>query len=450
MVGIDVFSFMFGKEIGEETGGGGLSADSLTITSNPTKTSYFVGDTLDLTGLAVSATVGELSGEVTADCKISPASGTILTKAGAQTITVSYGGMKQTCSVTAYEVDEIEVTQAPNKITYTPGDTLDLTGIVVTGYANSKAISKEVTSDCTFSPTNGTILTTEGSNTITVTYGSFSTSFNVTVSSRIMFIDAPVNMTDGSIIVFNNELKFFNINNDYNDYYSWDNVNREWVMCAAPVTHKYGSVTTLYDNKIYIAGGEGSYYQNAINRFIPDPTDVTKYINYVRNGNCPQKIYASGVVVYNDKLHIIGGFYNKKSHSVFDGDAWVQLDDLPIDMYPCAAVVYDNKIHVFSSYEHYTYDGTSWEYLETLDFYVNKAGVYAGKIVYTTTTDNKLHQWNGISWNSDVELPISANRNEAIGVFNGELVLAGFQNNSLGKKIYTWNGSSWLTSETPT
>lgn len=168
---------------GESGGGGGLSADTLTITNNPTKTSYFVGDTLDLTGLAVSATVGELSGDVTADCKISPASGTVLDKAGAQTITVSYGGMKQTCTVTAYAVDEIAVTTAPNKTSYQPGAILDLTGLVITGYANNRALSKNVTNSCTFNPANGTVLTEEGDVTVTVTYDSLSTSFNVTCAS---------------------------------------------------------------------------------------------------------------------------------------------------------------------------------------------------------------------------------------------------------------------------
>lgn len=80
-------------------------------------------------------------------------------------------------------LSSIAVTTQPTKTTYTVGETLDLTGCVVTA-TYSDASTENVTSSCTFAPANGATLSTEGTQTVTVTYSDQNTSFNVTVNAE--------------------------------------------------------------------------------------------------------------------------------------------------------------------------------------------------------------------------------------------------------------------------
>ena len=81
----------------------------------------------------------------------------------------------------------ISITTPPTKITYTEGNTLDLTGMVVTATFNNNS-TKDVTSDCVFSPANGDTLSLTN-DTINVSYtfrgASFTTSQDITVKIPI-------------------------------------------------------------------------------------------------------------------------------------------------------------------------------------------------------------------------------------------------------------------------
>ena len=155
----------------------GGAIDSLTVTNMPTTTSYMQGDTLDTTGLVVTAVAGSLSGNVTSDCTITP---TTLNTAGTQAITVTYEGATTTFNVTVEAIVGISVTTPPTKTSYNINDTLDLTGIVIT--ATSANLTRVVTSQCTFSPADGATLDTAGTTTITVTWRSNTATTSVTVT----------------------------------------------------------------------------------------------------------------------------------------------------------------------------------------------------------------------------------------------------------------------------
>ena len=162
---------------------------AIAITTQPTKTAYILGDTLDLTGLVVTATAGALTKDVTADCSFSPADGSTLSSAGTTTITASFGGLTATTSVSVTAVTAISITTPPTKTAYKPDDVLDLTGIVVT--ATAGALTKDVTTSCTFSPADGTTLSTEGTFNITATYnpgyGPFTATTQYTVKGSSIY-----------------------------------------------------------------------------------------------------------------------------------------------------------------------------------------------------------------------------------------------------------------------
>ena len=151
--------------------------DSIVVTTPPIKTAYQTGETLDLTGIVVTATYSDgYTANVTADCIFSPANGTTLTSSDTS-VGVNYteGSVTKSTSVAigVKELVSIAVTHIPTKTAYHAGETLDLTGLVVTAtYDDSTTLN--VTNNCTFSPDDGDVLTTSDSS-ISITYAEGST-----------------------------------------------------------------------------------------------------------------------------------------------------------------------------------------------------------------------------------------------------------------------------------
>ena len=146
---------------------------SIYVTS-PTKTEYFLGDTLDTSGMTVTAIYNNgTTKDVTADATVDVAT---LTTAGTVTVTVTYGGKSDTfeVEVTPVVVESIAVT-APTKTHYFVGDTLNTVGMTVTATYNN-GTTKDVTADATVDVTT---LTTAGTKTVTVTYDGKSDTFEV-------------------------------------------------------------------------------------------------------------------------------------------------------------------------------------------------------------------------------------------------------------------------------
>src|SRR5574344_1441256 len=88
--------------------------------------------------------------------------------------------------------------------------------------------------------------------------------------------------------------------------------------------------------------------------------------------NLPQALYSSSCVVYNNKIHVIGGCdvsgHNVNTHYVYDGSTWSTEANLPQALSSSSCVVYNNKIHVIGGCNvsghnvntHYVYDGSTW------------------------------------------------------------------------------------------
>ena len=86
-------------------GSGGIQVDHLTITTMPTKTVYVVNDTLDLTGLVVTATFADgVTADVTRAITTSPADGDTLTTEGTISVIVTYQGVTTSFNVTCSSI----------------------------------------------------------------------------------------------------------------------------------------------------------------------------------------------------------------------------------------------------------------------------------------------------------------------------------------------------------
>ncbi|MDR1028301.1 MAG: leucine-rich repeat protein, partial [Clostridiales Family XIII bacterium] len=155
----------------------------ISITAPPSKAAYTVGESLDLTGLVVTAAYSDGSEASVTGYTTDPADGTALTEAGNVTVTVSYEGKTATFTVTATEaaptLTGISITNQPTKKVYKAGDKLNLSGIVVTAiYSDERA---ERVMDFTSDPPAGTELSDIGDLTVTVTYEGKTATFTVSV-----------------------------------------------------------------------------------------------------------------------------------------------------------------------------------------------------------------------------------------------------------------------------
>ena len=154
---------------------------SIAVKTNPTKVSYYQGESLDSKGLTLTGTYNNGKTETIATgftCSALDSS-----SAGTKTITVTYQGLTTTFNVTVVAVNlvSVAVKTMPNKVSYFTGESFDQTGLTLTATynnGNTETISTGIT--CT-----GFSSATAGQKTITASYGGKSTTFTVEVKAIV-------------------------------------------------------------------------------------------------------------------------------------------------------------------------------------------------------------------------------------------------------------------------
>ena len=178
-----------------------VAVTDVTVSTPPIKTTYQEGDTLDLTGLAITLTKSDGTTEevgyenfATRGITVSKEHGSILTTMDTGvtiTHTLSNRSVEQALTVEAatVAVTDVTVSTPPIKTTYQEGDTLDLTGLVIT-LTKSDGTTEEVgyenfaTKGIAVSKEHGTILTTMDTGvTITHTLSNRSVEQAITVKA---------------------------------------------------------------------------------------------------------------------------------------------------------------------------------------------------------------------------------------------------------------------------
>ena len=170
---------------------------SVAVKTMPNKTKYYVGDTFDQTGLTLTATYNNGKTETVATgitC-----TGFSSDAAGSKTITASYGGKSTTFNVDieAVKLVSIAVKTNPTKVSYYQGESLDSTGLTLTGtYNNGK--TETIATGFTCSALDSS---SAGTKTITVNYQGLTTTFNVTVVA--------VNLVSVAVKTMPNKVSYF-------------------------------------------------------------------------------------------------------------------------------------------------------------------------------------------------------------------------------------------------
>ncbi len=176
-----------------------VTLESIVVTTQPDKTTYTVGEALDLTGLVITAIYSDDSTIEVTDYTTLPAEGSTLEEEGTVSVEISYteGDVTKNTSFDVEVIPEeptgpavlesIAVTTPPNKTTYTVGETLDLAGLVITATFSDDSTATVVATEYTTTPDSGSTLSTEGPVTVEVSYThedvTKTTSFDVQVNS---------------------------------------------------------------------------------------------------------------------------------------------------------------------------------------------------------------------------------------------------------------------------
>lgn len=165
------------------------SKDLVEVVHMPNRTTYEVGDEVDLTGLILKLTHRGTETLVTEGFTWSPR---IVTAEGSRPITVILqdgNSVVFNVSVSSVKKDQsIRLDSLPSKLVYKVGESLDTTGMTVTVVTNKD--TRTVDSGYTCTPSRFSEAT--DSQTVTVRYGSFTASFTVKVEAEAPVTTPPV------------------------------------------------------------------------------------------------------------------------------------------------------------------------------------------------------------------------------------------------------------------
>ena len=162
--------------------------ESILIVSEPTKLEYTVGEWLDTSGLKLRIQTNKGSFDVTTGFSCFP---NVLDKEGSQTITVNYGSKSTAFTVKVLPAEEkiesISVKSMPTKLSYSAGDRLDTSGMVLEVTMNTGK-TEEVSTGFSCTPM---LLEKEGRQQITVSYQGKTCTFELVVSAAAEQTPAP-------------------------------------------------------------------------------------------------------------------------------------------------------------------------------------------------------------------------------------------------------------------
>lgn len=158
------------------------SISSIAVKTSPTKTTYEAGEYFDPTGLVITATYSDSS---TSDISYAtsgasftflPTTSTALTTDNTS-VTITYSGKSTSQAITVNAAKVLSSISISGYVaSFVEGDTFSYGGIVTAHYSDSTTAN--VTASATFSGYN---MTTLGSQTVTVSYGGKSQTYNITV-----------------------------------------------------------------------------------------------------------------------------------------------------------------------------------------------------------------------------------------------------------------------------
>jgi len=187
--------------------------------------------------------------------------------------------------------------------------------------------------------------------------------------------------------------------------------------------------------------------------------------------NIPYAFANGSAVVYQNKIHLLGGSSSPTSHYSWDGTTWVQESTMPFSFYNGSAIAFGGKIHCIgganAGERYYTWDGTTWTqeanlpdiwessfshiYLRILG--LNHAVEYNGKLTLAGSNDGSNGNWQRVatldngSWSVNWHALSNSSAFYSACSYNGKIYMIG-DSGTNGTKYYIWNGSAFSSGGT--
>ncbi len=157
---------------------------NIKVTTPPNKTNYIVGQDFEKDGMIVTAFYNDGSSKEVENYTLVSTSTNLLKGQTGITIRYTENGIskntRQPIKVSEKSLVKIEIETEPSKMDYIQGDTLNTEGLKIKAYYNDDSFEiLEEGFSCT-----PIVLNNLGTETITITYNNFTTTFNVTVKAK--------------------------------------------------------------------------------------------------------------------------------------------------------------------------------------------------------------------------------------------------------------------------
>ncbi len=151
---------------------------AISVTTNPTKVSYFEGDDFDPAGIVVTATFSNDSTRALAANEYTITAPN-MEEAGQVDVEVAAGDLKTSFKITIVEISVVSifVANAPDKVEYERNEELDLTGLEVGANLNNGQVV-DYTDEVEASDVD---MSTAGTKVVTLSYGDLTVNFTITV-----------------------------------------------------------------------------------------------------------------------------------------------------------------------------------------------------------------------------------------------------------------------------
>lgn len=183
----------------------------IKVTATPDKVAYIEDETLDLTGLEVTAVYSNGKEQPVTDYKTTPAQGAAL-KTGNKSVLITYAedGVTKTTSfpiTVTNDIVSVEKLSDPAKLSYMPGELFDPSGMQVkVTYENGKSDTKEVKdlSDVEYSVSG--MLTTEDTS-IDISYAGQKWTYTLTYLPKLMMEAENGTLSSAAGRVYNDAVK---------------------------------------------------------------------------------------------------------------------------------------------------------------------------------------------------------------------------------------------------
>ena len=184
------------------------SISKVSLKNPPTKTTYIKGEQINLDGCkgTIEYDNGEIE-EVNFTSQNSEISGFDPNKLGTQLVKLTYSGQTVEFNVVVKnEAKSINIKTKPTKLKYAKGETLDLTGGIIT-ITYEDGTTEDINMNSTNVTTSGFDSSKLGEQEITVSYNNLTANFNVTITNELKSISVKENPTK-TIFIKGEQLDF--------------------------------------------------------------------------------------------------------------------------------------------------------------------------------------------------------------------------------------------------